>query len=143
MKKAVTVILSIFCWSTSSLLQALNEIFMFHGRARVCKGTLKDSEKGKTKGDYDHNENMTLTLSVPGAKSITLAFKNFCTEKDNDVLRIFDGKDTFEFDASFTLMRPRDLIQLCNISRSQATNRGGSSITRQDVKDATPQYSTW
>ena len=88
------MILLIFVLSAFNL-SAQNEIFMFHGRARICKGTLKDSEKGKTKGDYDHNENMTLTLSVPGAKSITLAFKSFCTEKDNDVLRIFDGKDTF------------------------------------------------
>lgn len=71
------------------------EVFMNNGRVRVCKGVFKDSEKGKIKGDYDHNENYTLTLSVPGAKNITLKFKSFCTEKDNDVLRIFDGKDTF------------------------------------------------
>lgn len=68
---------------------------MTNGRVRVCKGVFKDSEKGKTKGEYDHNENYTLTLSVPGAKNITLKFKSFCTEKDNDILRIFDGKDTF------------------------------------------------
>ncbi len=66
-----------------------------NGRVRLCKGKLTDSEKGKTKGDYDHNENYTLTLSVPGAKNITLKFTSFCTEKDNDILRIFDGKDTF------------------------------------------------
>ena len=74
---------------------AQTEVFMQNGRVRVCKGIFKDSEKGKTKGDYDHNENYILTLSVPGAKSITLKFKSFCTEKDNDVLSIFDGKDTF------------------------------------------------
>lgn len=69
--------------------------YMQNGKLRVCKGILKDSEKGKTTGEYDHNENYTLTLSVPGAKNITLKFKSFCTEKDNDILRIFDGKDTF------------------------------------------------
>lgn len=76
-------------------MQAQTEVFMQNGRVRVCKGLFKDSEKGKTKGDYDHNENYTLTLSVPGAKNIKLVFKSFCTEKDHDILRIFDGKDTF------------------------------------------------
>jgi gliding motility-associated-like protein len=76
-------------------MAAQTEVFMQNGRVRVCKGVFKDSEKGKTKGDYDHNENYILTLSVPGAKSITLKFKSFCTEKDNDILSIFDGKDTF------------------------------------------------
>ncbi|MBL7811897.1 MAG: gliding motility-associated C-terminal domain-containing protein [Bacteroidetes bacterium] len=92
MKKLYTYLLLLLV-STSAFAQT--EVFMANGRVRVCKGILKDSEKGKTKGDYDHNENYTLTISIPGAKSITLKFKSFCTEKDNDILRIFDGKDTF------------------------------------------------
>lgn len=67
---------------------------MYHGRLRTCKGTIKDSDKGKTADYYDHDENMTWTISVPGAKSITLKFKKFCTEINNDVLRIYNGKDT-------------------------------------------------
>lgn len=66
-----------------------------NGRFRICKGTVTDSDKALNKSDYDHNENTTLTLSIPGAKSIILKFSSFCTEKDNDVMRIFDGKDTF------------------------------------------------
>ena len=65
-----------------------------NGLFRICRGKLRDSEKGKTTGHYDHNEKIVMTLAMPGAKSITLSFKSFCTEKDNDVLRIYDGKDT-------------------------------------------------
>ncbi len=93
MLKKLTFIVLLLCSLQFSAAQT--EVFMQNGRVRVCKGVFKDSEKGKTKGDYDHNENYTLTLSVPGAKSITLKFKSFCIEKDNDVLSIFDGKDTF------------------------------------------------
>lgn len=68
---------------------------MHNGKVRLCKAKITDSDLGQIKGDYGHNENYTLTISVPGAKSITLKFTSFCTEKDNDILRIFDGKDTF------------------------------------------------
>lgn len=65
-----------------------------NGIFRLCKGKVRDSEKGKTTGYYDHNEKIIMTLALPGAKNITLSFKSFCTEKDNDVLKIYDGKDT-------------------------------------------------
>ena len=65
-----------------------------NGIYRICKGKIRDSEKGKTTGYYDHNEKIIMTLALPGAKNITLSFKSFCTEKDNDVLKIYDGKDT-------------------------------------------------
>ncbi len=65
-----------------------------NGRYRICKGKIRDSEKGKTTGYYDHNEKIIMTLALPGAKNITLSFKSFCTEKDNDILKIYDGKDT-------------------------------------------------
>ncbi|MCC7298459.1 MAG: CUB domain-containing protein, partial [Bacteroidia bacterium] len=76
-------------------VQSQTTVIMQNGKVRLCKGNFTDSDLGKTTGNYDHNENYTLTLSVPGASSITLKFSNFCTEKDNDILRIFDGKDTF------------------------------------------------
>ena len=65
-----------------------------NGRYRICKGKIRDSEKGKNTGYYDHNEKLIMTLALPGAKNITLLFKSFCTEKDNDILKIYDGKDT-------------------------------------------------
>jgi hypothetical protein len=40
-------------------------------------------------------------------------------------------------------MRPRDLIQLCNICRDKASYRGENIITQQSIKEAIPQYSTW
>lgn len=77
------------------MAQAQTVVPMQNGKVRVCKGKFTDSDLGKTTGYYDHNENYTLKLCVPGASSITLKFTSFCTEKDNDILRIFDGKDTF------------------------------------------------
>lgn len=87
------ILLVLMCCGLNAFCQSV--FIQQNGRVRACKGKLTDSDKGKTKGDYDHNENYTLTLSVPGAKKITLVFSTFCTEKDNDILRIFDGKDTF------------------------------------------------
>ena len=75
-------------WSQTVYLQA-------NAHHRVCKASITDSDANAViKGYYGHNENTTLVLSVPGASSITLNFSSFCTEKDEDVLRIFDGKDT-------------------------------------------------
>ena len=60
-----------------------------------CKGFLTDSDAGVNPGHYDHNENFTFTICIPGASEIKLDFSSFCTEQDYDILRIFDGSDTF------------------------------------------------
>lgn len=91
--KGWTMIL--LCFVHSGIALGQTTITQQTGRYRICKGYVTDSDKALNKSDYDHNENSTLTLSVPGAKSISLQFSSFCTEKDNDILRIFDGKDTF------------------------------------------------
>lgn len=86
----------LFITTTLALnVQGQTIITMHNGTVRLCKGKITDSDLGQIKGDYGHNENFTLKICVPGAKSITLKFTTFCTEKDNDILRIFDGKDTF------------------------------------------------
>ena len=77
-----------------TLLHSQTIVKQKNGIFRICRGSITDSDAGMNKIDYDHNENTTFVISVPGAKSITLKFSSFCTEKDNDVLRIFDGKDT-------------------------------------------------
>lgn len=82
-----------FSYNVSAFAQTT--VAQQNGRYRICKGNITDSDKALNKSDYDHNENSTMTLSIPGAKSITLSFSSFCTEKDNDILRIYDGKDTF------------------------------------------------
>lgn len=60
-----------------------------------CKGFLTDTDAGVNPGHYDHNENYTFTICIPGANEIKLDFSAFCTELDYDILRIFDGADTF------------------------------------------------
>jgi gliding motility-associated-like protein len=81
-------------WLIPGILPAQNTYFMGNGKVRACEGIFKDSDKGKNQSDYDHNERYIFTISVPGASSITLKFTSFCTEKDNDYLQIYDGKDT-------------------------------------------------
>src|SRR5207247_1432813 len=54
-----------------------------------------------------------------------------------------DGDKTSDFLVSLTLMRPRDIIQLCNCCRDTAQQNGGSSITAEDISRAARVYSTW
>ena len=69
-------------------------MLMHTGVVRICEATVKDSEEGLTTGNYAHNENHIMTICVPGAKNLTLKFTSFCTEKDEDILSILDGRDT-------------------------------------------------
>ncbi len=52
-----------------------------------------DSENGSPPGSYDHGEDLTFTVCVPGATAITVSFLSFCTDSA-DHLRLFDGADT-------------------------------------------------
>lgn len=86
-----------FCVVTFTVLfgYSQNIYNMQNGGVQTCNGIFKASEKGKTSGHYDHNENYIFTVSVPGATKIDWDFKSFCTEKDLDFLKIYKGKDTF------------------------------------------------
>jgi energy-coupling factor transporter ATP-binding protein EcfA2 len=42
-----------------------------------------------------------------------------------------------------TLMRPRDVIQLCNACRDTAKTNGNSQITEKDIKQSLSLYSNW
>lgn len=54
-----------------------------------------------------------------------------------------EGMDSFQYLVRRTLMRPRDLIQLCNICRDKSRDRNSDMITPQDTMDALLQYSSW
>ena len=54
-----------------------------------------------------------------------------------------DDKDSFEYLLQYTLMRPRELIQLCNLCRDKAQNHHHSKIEASDITEALPQYSKW
>lgn len=60
-----------------------------------CEGFFFDSDNGIAPLDYGHNEDLTFSICPLGADSITMVFSDFCTEINNDVLRFFDGPDTF------------------------------------------------
>ncbi|MEZ4687385.1 MAG: CUB domain-containing protein, partial [Bacteroidia bacterium] len=99
-----------------------------------CKGTLLGSGEGALPGHYDHNENYTFTICIPGAQSISVNFTSFCTEANYDILRIFDGPDTFSTQLgpgySGTMMPP-------------AIMTSGGCITFHFVSDANVTCTGW
>jgi len=54
-----------------------------------------------------------------------------------------DEVDSFDYLVRHTLMRPRDLIQLCNICRDKARDRNGNSISSKDINESISRYSAW
>lgn len=92
--KRTWLIVSLLClgWFSAVSQPVYN---MMNATVNDCKGTLTASNLGAISGHYDHNENYTFTICIPGAQSITLSFLAFCTEANYDLLRIFDGQDTF------------------------------------------------
>lgn len=75
-------------------LKAQATFTMSNDSVSACEGILYDSGAGQIFGHYDHNEDYTFTICVPGSGGITMVFTSFCTEVDFDSLRIFDGSDT-------------------------------------------------
>jgi hypothetical protein len=53
------------------------------------------------------------------------------------------GVASQEYIVNHTLMRPRDIIHLCNLCRDTAEQNGHSSILESDVQYAIVQYSQW
>jgi hypothetical protein len=53
------------------------------------------------------------------------------------------GVPAWEYVVAHTLMRPRDIIHLCNLCRDTAESNGHATITEADVTEAVRQYSQW
>lgn len=53
------------------------------------------------------------------------------------------GVPTWDYLVAHTLMRPRDVIHLCNLCRDTAENNGHATVTEADVAEAVRQYSEW
>ena len=85
--------LLLVCLTPLSLF-AQPEYFMSNMTVDDCEGFLYDSENGDPAGNYDHNENYTFSICVPGADQIVMNFFSFCTEDAFDSLRVYDGPDT-------------------------------------------------
>ena len=68
-------------------------ILMQNGTINQCGGTISDS--GGLAGSYNDNENFTLTLCPDVADNIIqLAFTQFSTQQNADILTIYEGQDT-------------------------------------------------
>jgi len=78
--------------STTDSLHAQPVYMMQNNLVHDCEGMLTHSEAGEDK-NYDHNEDFTFTICVPGATSILLNFGYFATERTYDVMTIYDGPD--------------------------------------------------
>lgn len=74
--------------------QQIPEYEMTNATVSDCDGIIRDSENGERTGEYDHNEDYIFRICIPGASSISLVFDSFCTERYEDYLIIYGGKDT-------------------------------------------------
>jgi gliding motility-associated-like protein len=83
------VVLMVF----SNRLGAQNTYNMTNLYVEECEGVLLDSDEGPEPGQYNHNEDFTFTICIPGAREIVLRFDFFATEENYDVLTIYDGPD--------------------------------------------------
>lgn len=93
-----TLPLLLICF-TSHLVFAQPTYNMSNMTVSDCKGILLDSDLGDPTGDYDHNENYTFSICIPGVPEIALEFESFCTEEPFngqyfDYMRFYDGPDT-------------------------------------------------
>jgi hypothetical protein len=54
-----------------------------------------------------------------------------------------EGSKTSDFVVSHTLMRPRDVIQLCNLCADTARREGSDSVQEKHILQALDMYSSW
>lgn len=57
--------------------------------------------------------------------------------------KTINGQDSFSYLLRYTLMRPRDLIQLCNYCKDVAENHNSNKIDQKVINKALPEYSRW
>ncbi len=88
------IFLQIISLFLSGICMAQPEFYMSNQTVDDCKGILYDSENGDIGGNYDHNENYTFTICVPGNQPIIMEFYEFCSEEMFDFITIYDGPDT-------------------------------------------------
>ncbi|TXC82040.1 CUB domain-containing protein [Luteibaculum oceani] len=99
--KFVKSLLSCLFLFTAVLLYGQPTYNMGNFTVSDCEGILLDSEVGNADNPtgYDHNENYTFTICVPGASSVTITFELFELEKASsgnvklDILSIYQGPD--------------------------------------------------
>ncbi len=93
---------------------------------------------------WDKNDLQSL-IALRARTSAQISGKRGATERIWEMFfpAAVDGKDSFEYLLQYTLMRPRDLIQLCNLCKDKAQNHRHSKIEAGDVIEALPQYSKW
>ena len=87
-----TGIFWVFAFFACSLfsLSAQTTYNMQNATVNECEGILLHSMAGE-EGNYDHNEDFTFVICIPGATEIILAFDYFATEQNYDVMTIYDG----------------------------------------------------
>ncbi|WP_033222379.1 P-loop ATPase, Sll1717 family [Kitasatospora phosalacinea] len=102
-------------------------------------------------GDKFHSDEIRITWTHDGLKDIALsrAQASLGSGLTSDQLwgwlfpRTVLGEPTAEYLFRRALPRPRDVIQFLNACQSVAAERGGPTITEDDVLGATEQFSRW
>lgn len=112
------------------------------------RGDIYDLLRFADKDKY-HGDEMRVDWSAERLRELVLARARASLGVDEDRLwgEIFpaevSGTPTWEYIVGHTLMRPRDVIHLCNLCRDTAENNGHEVITEADVSEAVEQYSQW
>jgi hypothetical protein len=92
-----------------------------------------------------HKDDLKSLIALRARTSTNISGKRDATDR---IWQTFfpatvDGQDSFAYLLQYTLMRPRELIQLCNLCRDKAQNNHHSKIEASDIAEALPQYSKW
>ena len=93
-KKIALISLALILLSSQGLWAQVRSFSMKDTTVQECKGQFFDSNSGLGLR-YNHLENYTFTICIPGATRIALSFTSFCTEPQLDYMRFYDGRDTF------------------------------------------------
>ncbi|MEV6975026.1 hypothetical protein [Kitasatospora sp. NPDC093806] len=138
---------------TGLLLAAKHVTGQYNGAVRATLFIRADIYDTLNFGDGDkfHSDEIRITWTHDGLKDVALARAQASLGADLTSDRLWgwlfpatvEGEPTAEYLFHRALPRPRDTIQFLNACQSVAAERGGPTITENDVLVATQLFSRW
>jgi DNA-binding CsgD family transcriptional regulator len=101
--------------------------------------------------DKLHGDEMRIDWTPEGLSNLALVRARASLGRDVANIELFgqlfpekiNGTPTDEYIINLTLLRPRDMIQFCNLCRDTAEKNGHAAVIASDVVEAEVQYSLW